>query len=304
MSRTEFTKSQSHLRNRSSASRFGLGFGSQSQSQLADSSPLVVGKTTPYHVTDADRTKFQSFKFPRSPSTGSSTSTTRTRSPSSSSSPRSFISCDTANVNANVSNIVGLHGLPTPPPSASDSPNSSLSPQTPNSNLNYSPSPIVYPSLPQRFKKQRHIDDSFSAYSTSKNASVDLRNMEETFIEDDSLLTSEDLDPYRGRDSVDSTRSRFDGPGWYSYRWPSSASHSESSSSSSPFREDRVGYSSSNSNSNSKSPGYLHNTFRIKRGVVFRSGLPSTTVMRMLLWGSWAAMGVLIVLAVFFIFKL
>ncbi|KAF5392849.1 hypothetical protein D9757_000951 [Collybiopsis confluens] len=185
MSRTEFAQSQNHLRNRSSTSRFGY----QSQVQSSNSTPFLEGGSgggekqrfsTPYDVSEEDRSKFRSFKFPRKTSilsghSGSGYMRVDLSTPSLSDFP-----CDTSSSNAiPFQNQHYDHGLPTPPPSGSD--HHHLLDESLKSVTHLARSPAVpQPLLPQRFKKQyRHLNDS---YSTAKNASVDLRNMEETFL--------------------------------------------------------------------------------------------------------------------------
>jgi len=100
----------SHLRNRSSVTRF--------RSQISTASNPSIHKQPFNHVSDEDRTKFQSFKFPRTPSQAS---------------PSHSSACFD-------------NGLPTPPPSSLDQ---HFFPNTP-SPLAFAEAhslPTAYPSL-------------------------------------------------------------------------------------------------------------------------------------------------------------
>lgn len=229
---------KSHLRSRSSVTtRFG--------SQSSASSVSFDQKHRFSQVSDADRTKFQSFKFP-----------------SPTSSPRSSILLPSGGF---------AGGLPTPPPSRHDLqffPDHELANPSPSSVEGTSPS--FAPSLPSPQYQTQH--------QTPRDASVDLTPME-SYVE-------EIYEEY-GRDSE---------AGWSPYRWPSnSASSYNAGLMKSPYGGQFV--------TPSAGAGHHINTYRVKRGLIFRRGLPSSSIMRILLLGSWFAMIILIVLAVLFIVK-
>lgn len=224
MSRT--VDSKSHLRNRSSTTRFGT--------QDSASLPFHPQKPRLDEVSDADRGKLQSFKFP-----------------SPTSSPRTSVA---------TSDSFAIIGLPTPPPDLQFFPDHGFA----------MPSTEVMKGPSAQYEIQ---------YRTSCEVAADLVPMEghveETYEE-------------HGRDSESS---------WSPYRWPlkSDSSH-ESGLMKSPYGGHFV----------TPSVGASHyiNTYRIKRGVIFRRGLlPSASVVRTLLIGSWLAMLMLIVLAILFIVK-
>jgi len=225
MSRT--VDSKSHLRNRSSTTRFG---GQDSASIAFHPQKPQLGE-----VSAADRGKLQSFKFPSPTSSSRSSNAT--------------------------SDSFAIIGLPTPPPDLQFFPDhGSAMPSTEVMKGTSSPS------------AQYEI-------RTSCEVAADLVPME-GYVE-------ETYEEY-GRDSESS---------WSPYRWPLK---SDSSHEAGPMKSPYGGHFVT------PSAGASHyiNTYRIKRGVIFRRGLPSALVVRALLIGSWLAMLVLIVLAILFIVKL